>query len=48
MTYFRSSNALDVIVEKSSIEDGKDSYKLTYKVIGGIIDLRFFIGDFSP
>lgn len=39
MTYFRSSNALDVITEADS-----NRYKLTYKVIGGIIDFRFFLG----
>ena len=44
MNYFRSSNALDVIVE-----DGKeDNYKLTYKTIGGIIDFRFFLGELNP
>lgn len=43
MSYFRSSNALDVIAE--TIEPNR--FQLTYKVIGGIIDFRFFLGD-SP
>ena len=44
MNYFRSSNALDVIVE----EDSSDNYVLTYKTIGGIIDFRFFMGELNP
>ena len=40
MSYFRSSNALDVIAEDGDSEN----YKLTYKTIGGIIDFRFFLG----
>lgn len=44
MSYFRSSNALDVITE-----DGfQDNYKLTYKTIGGIIDFRFFLTELDP
>ena len=40
MSYFRSSNALDLIVDNYQ----PNSYKLTYKTIGGIIDFRFFLG----
>lgn len=39
-TYFRSSNAMDAVKEEVS---GK-TY-LTFKVIGGVIDLRFILGD---
>lgn len=42
INYFRSSNALDVIKET------KDKrHFLTYKVIGGIIDFRFFLNEQS-
>jgi alpha-glucosidase (family GH31 glycosyl hydrolase) len=42
LTYFRSSNAMDVIKEPVN---GKTS--LTFKVVGGVIDLRFFLGDIN-
>ena len=44
MSYFRSSNALDVIAQNTE----PNRYKLTYKTIGGIIDFRFFLGQFNP
>lgn len=44
IAYFRSSNALDAIIEK----DANKNYTLTYKTIGGIIDFRFFLGDENP
>lgn len=39
ISYFRSSNALDAIVESH-----ENRYKVTYKTIGGIIDIRLFLG----
>lgn len=36
VNYFRNSNAMDVI---------KDGGKLTYRVIGGLFDYRFFLTD---
>ena len=43
INYLRSSNAMDVIKEK---KNGK-TY-LTYKVIGGIIDIRLVISNQNP
>lgn len=39
INYLRSSNAMDVIKSK----DGSRHY-ITYKIIGGIFDFRFFLG----
>jgi alpha-glucosidase (family GH31 glycosyl hydrolase) len=39
--YLRSSNAMDVVV--SNISDSQ--FLFTYKVIGGVIDFRFFLGE---
>lgn len=43
INYLRSSNAMDVI---KSTKDNK--HYITYKVIGGVLDFRFFIGELSP
>ena len=43
VNYFRSSNAMDVIKE---VKDEK--FYLAYKVIGGVFDFRFFLGEQSP
>ena len=43
INYLRSSNAMDII--KST--NGSEHY-LTYKVIGGVFDFRFFIGEDNP
>jgi alpha-glucosidase len=43
INYLRSSNAMDVIVKNYSTSQ----YTFTYKVIGGIFDFRFFLGDTS-
>jgi alpha-glucosidase (family GH31 glycosyl hydrolase) len=43
INYFRSSNAMDVI---KSTKDNK--HYITYKVIGGVLDFRFFLGEQSP
>lgn len=42
INYFRSSNAMDVV---SEVKNNKNY--LTYKVIGGIFDFRFFLGEQS-
>jgi len=42
INYLRSSNAMDVI---KSTENNK--HYITYKVIGGIFDFRFFLGEQS-
>ena len=39
INYFRNSNAMDII--KSTINS---KHFVTYKVIGGILDFRFFLG----
>lgn len=39
ISYLRSSNAMDVIKET---KNGKSYF--TYKVIGGVLDFRFFLG----
>lgn len=44
MTHIRNSNAMDVIVSNDSIS----SFKLTYKIIGGMLDFRFILGDANP
>lgn len=44
VTHLRNSNAMDVIVANDSIS----SFKLTYKIIGGMLDFRFILGDSSP
>jgi len=44
LNYFRSSNALDVVVKETSI----NQYSLTYKTIGGVIDFRFFASEKNP
>ena len=43
INYLRSSNAMDVIKSTSD-----DRHYLTFKVIGGIIDFRFFLGEQNP
>ena len=43
INYLRSSNAMDVIKSTSS-----DKHYVTYKVIGGVLDFRFFLGEQSP
>jgi alpha-glucosidase (family GH31 glycosyl hydrolase) len=43
INYLRSSNAMDVIKSTSA-----DRHFITYKVIGGIFDFRFFLGEQSP
>ncbi len=43
INYLRSSNAMDVI---KSRDDSK--IYITYKVIGGIFDFRFFLGELNP
>jgi alpha-glucosidase (family GH31 glycosyl hydrolase) len=43
INYFRSSNAMDVV---KSTRNSK--HYLTYKVIGGVFDFRFFLGEQSP
>ena len=42
VSYLRNSNAMDVVVEE---KDNKTH--LTYKVIGGVLDFRFFLGEES-
>lgn len=44
MGYFRTSNALDVEVESFS----NSSYMQIFRVIGGIIDFRFMLGEKNP
>ena len=41
--YLRNSNAMDVI---KSTQDS--IHYITYKIIGGIVDFRFFIGEDNP
>lgn len=43
VNYFRSSNAMDVIKSRDS-----NTQYVTYKVIGGVLDFRFFLGEQSP
>jgi alpha-glucosidase len=43
INYLRNSNAMDYII---SIVDGK--HYITFKVIGGIFDFRFFLGEQNP
>lgn len=43
ISYLRNSNAMDVI---KSRDTSKTS--ITYKVIGGVLDFRFFLGEQSP
>lgn len=43
INYLRSSNAMDVI---KSNKDNK--HYLTFKVIGGVFDFRFFLGEQNP
>ena len=43
INYFRSSNAMDIIKSTNS-----NKHAITYKVIGGVLDFRFFIGEQSP
>lgn len=43
INYFRSSNAMDVIKSRSN---GK--VYITYKVIGGVLDFRFVLGEETP
>jgi alpha-glucosidase len=43
INYLRSSNALDII---KSTKEGK--HYITYKIIGGIFDFRFFLGEEDP
>jgi alpha-glucosidase len=40
MNYLRSSNAMDIVVKNYSVAQ----YTFTYKVIGGVLDFRFFLG----
>jgi hypothetical protein len=40
MNYFRSTNAMDVIIKA----DTNSSFVFTYKVIGGVFDFRYFLG----
>jgi alpha-glucosidase (family GH31 glycosyl hydrolase) len=44
VTHLRNSNAMDVIVDN----DNTTSFKMTYKVIGGIFDFRFILGSENP
>lgn len=43
INYFRSSNAVDIIKTTDSTK-----HFITYKVIGGVLDFRFFLGEQSP
>ena len=43
INYFRSSNALDYLIET----EGNKQF-ITIKVIGGILDFRFFLGEQNP
>jgi len=43
MTLMRNSNAMDVLITQEAQQPG-----LTYKIIGGIVDLIFFVGDKNP
>lgn len=43
INYLRSSNAMDVIKESAH-----GRHYLTYKVIGGVFDFRFFVGEQDP
>jgi alpha-glucosidase (family GH31 glycosyl hydrolase) len=43
INYFRNSNAMDYI--KTTVDD---KHYITFKVIGGVIDFRFFLGEQSP
>jgi len=40
LTLMRNSNAMDIIID--------DKPSLTYKMVGGVIDLVFFVGDKTP
>lgn len=40
VTFLRNTYGMEV--------DYMKSYKLTYKIIGGIFDFRFFVGDRNP
>jgi len=44
LNYLRNNNAMDVIVQNYSA----NQYTFTYKVIGGVLDFRFFLGDRNP
>lgn len=41
MVYLRNSNAMDVVIDT-------ENQLLTFKVVGGILDFQFFLGDKSP
>ena len=51
MTYLKNSNGMDLFLNNTIIKT-KAGYKavktITYRIVGGIIDLRFFIGEKSP
>jgi alpha-glucosidase (family GH31 glycosyl hydrolase) len=40
MVYLRNSNGMDMVVNNSEI--------LTYRIVGGLLDLNFFLGDSYP
>ena len=43
INYLRSSNAMDIVKEEKN-----EKHYLTYKVIGGILDFRFILGETVP
>jgi hypothetical protein len=43
INYLRSSNAMDVIKEEYL-----GRHFITFKVIGGVFDFRFFLGENTP
>lgn len=44
VSYFRSSNAMDIVVKQTP----NSTFSLTYKIIGGVIDFRFFLSEKNP
>jgi alpha-glucosidase (family GH31 glycosyl hydrolase) len=43
INYLRNSNAMDLIKSTSN-----NKHYITYKIIGGVLDFRFFLGEQSP